>query len=358
MGAIQSLAKENAILKRYTEWNREKANNLTNRYKALDLEFGLDMDSLCQLLEEETASAEAMTCFGRGNGTVNALEILVAINMVAQGTEDEAIKSMFVVFDFGGIGSTSYDEFAIFMLVVARILVIVAKADPKSEPSDQLIDQIVRQKFAPTDRVEFEQCLHFVNETFPVDSVTKERTVACLLQPFEIPLPTSASAELEALLGVAVVEGVVEGGGSEEANEVAIPAVVKNEIEGGGANGEGEGEGEAATPTAAQKEGEGAGAGKEPPTLTDVVQEDAAVEGESPPVEDATPVVETEQKEGAGAGEGGEETPTATDVVQDAPIVAVEEGAAAVVAAEDESPPVEDATPVAAAAAEEVAAVE
>ena len=176
MGVVQSRAKEHEVLKRYAEWTREQANNVTNRYKALDLEFGLDIDSLSQLLEDDTASAEALKCFGRGNGTVNALELLVAINLVAQGTEDEAIKSMFVVFDFGGIGSTSYDEFAIFMLVFARILVIIAKADPKTEPSDQLVDQIVRQTFAPTDRVELEQCFQFANDIFPIDAETKERT--------------------------------------------------------------------------------------------------------------------------------------------------------------------------------------
>lgn len=203
MGVVQSRAKEHEVLKRYAEWTREQANNVTNRYKALDLEFGLDIDSLSQLLEDDTASAEALKCFGRGNGTVNALELLVAINLVAQGTEDEAIKSMFVVFDFGGIGSTSYDEFAIFMLVFARILVIIAKADPKTEPSDQLVDQIVRQTFAPTDRVELEQCIQFANDIFPIDAETKERTLETLLKPYDIPLSDNL-AELGALLGVVV----------------------------------------------------------------------------------------------------------------------------------------------------------
>ena len=97
MGAIHSRAKEDALLKRYTEWTREQADSLTNRYKALDLEFGLDIDSLSQLLEDDTASAEAIKCFGRGNGTVNALEILVAVCMVAQGTVDEIIRSIFLI---------------------------------------------------------------------------------------------------------------------------------------------------------------------------------------------------------------------------------------------------------------------
>jgi hypothetical protein len=200
MGAIQSRAKENETLKRYAEWTREQADNLTNRYKALDLEFGLDMDSLSQLLEDETTAAEAMQCFGRGNGTVNALEILVAVCMVAQGTEDQTLRSIFIVFDFGGIGSTSYDEFAILCLVAARVLVLIAKADTKSEPSDQLIDQLVRTKFAPTDRVELEQCMSFCTALFPVDTTTKERTFETLLKPFEIPLANDA-AELGALLG-------------------------------------------------------------------------------------------------------------------------------------------------------------
>ena len=231
MGVVQSRAKEHEVLKRYAEWTREQANNVTNRYKALDLEFGLDIDSLSQLLEDDTASAEALKCFGRGNGTVNALELLVAINLVAQGTEDEAIKSMFVVFDFGGIGSTSYDEFAIFMLVFARILVIIAKADPKTEPSDQLVDQIVRQTFAPTDRVELEQCIQFANDIFPIDAETKERTLETLLKPYDIPLSDNL-AELGALLGVvapAVTEALVETEAAAETEAETKAAPVEEE---------------------------------------------------------------------------------------------------------------------------------
>lgn len=231
MGVVQSRAKEHEVLKRYVEWTREQANNVTNRYKALDLEFGLDIDSLSQLLEDDTASAEAIQCFGRGNGTVNALELLVAINLVAQGTEDEAIKSMFVVFDFGGIGSTSYDEFAIFMLVFARILVIIAKADAKAEPSDQLVDQIVRQTFAPTDRVELEQCIQFANDIFPIDADTKERTLETLLKPYDIPLSDNL-AELGALLGVvapAVTEALVETEAAAETEAETKAAPVEEE---------------------------------------------------------------------------------------------------------------------------------
>ena len=233
MGAIQSLAKENSTLKRYAEYTREQADSLTNRYKALDLEFGLDMDSLAQLLEDETTAAEAMTCFGRGNGTVNALEILVAVCMTAQGTEAEALRSMFVIFDFGGIGSTSYDEFAILCLVAARVLVLVAKADTKSEPSDQLIDQIVRQKFAPTDRVELEQCMTFCNEIFPVDETSKQRTLETLLKPFEIPLPLDSAAELGALLGVttATAEGGEEGKIVSEGDTTKSEVVVAEDTE-------------------------------------------------------------------------------------------------------------------------------
>ncbi len=208
MGAVSSRAKEVEALARYTEWTRAQADALTNRYRALDLEFGLDMDSLSQLLEDDEAAGLACTAFGRGNGTVNALEVLTAVCLCAQGTDDEIIKSCFMVFDFGGVGSTSYDEFAILVLVVARVLVAVVKAPKDSEPTDQAVDQIVRRKFSPKDRVEFEQCKKFVAEIFPLPAdppaeagAAPTRTLEAMLKPFEIPMPADAAAELAALLG-------------------------------------------------------------------------------------------------------------------------------------------------------------
>ena len=208
MGAVSSRAKEVEALARYTEWTREQADALTNRYRALDLEFGLDMDSLSQLLEDDEAAGLVCTAFGRGNGTVNALEVLTAVCLCAQGTDDEIIKSCFMVFDFGGVGSTSYDEFAILVLVVARVLVTVVKAPKDSEPTDQAVDQIVRRKFSPKDRVEFEQCKKFVAEIFPLPAdppteagVAPTRTLEAMLRPFEIPMPADEAAELAALLG-------------------------------------------------------------------------------------------------------------------------------------------------------------
>ena len=50
-----------------------------------------------------------------------------AVAMCAQGTDEEVIRSAFLVFDFGGVGSTSYDEFAILVLVAARVLTKVCK---------------------------------------------------------------------------------------------------------------------------------------------------------------------------------------------------------------------------------------
>eukprot|EP00946_MAST-07B_sp_MAST-7B-sp1_P000811 g811.t1 len=201
MGAVASRAKEVAGLARYTEWDRAKADALTNRYRALDMEFGLDMDGLVSLLEDEAAAGEALTLFGRGNGTVNALEVLCAVAMCAQGTEDEVIRSAFLVFDFGGVGSTSYDEFAILVLVVARVLTKVCKAPTEAEPNDQLIDSLIRTMFSPKDRVDLQQATKFADEKFPVDPESKQRTISSLIKPFEIPEPKDEAAALAAMLG-------------------------------------------------------------------------------------------------------------------------------------------------------------
>ena len=201
MGAISSKAKEISALAPYAEWTRVQAEALTNRYRTLDMEFGLDMDGIVMLLEDEAAATKVLELFGRGNGTVNALEILCAVSMCAQGSEEEVIKSTFMVFDFGGVGSTSYDEFAILILVVARVLAKVCKAPREAEPNDQLIDSLLRSMFSPKDRIDLESANKFANEKFPADEESKKRTLLSLIKPFEIPEPKDEAAELAAMLG-------------------------------------------------------------------------------------------------------------------------------------------------------------
>jgi hypothetical protein len=132
------------------------------------------------------------------------------------------------VFDFGGVGSTSYDEFAILVLVAARVLTKVCKAPAEAEPNDQLIDSLIRSMFSPKDRIDLQQATKFANDKFPVDAESKQRTITSIIKPFEIPEPKDEAAALAALLGGAVAAAPAEAEAATAApapaEEEAVPA--------------------------------------------------------------------------------------------------------------------------------------
>ena len=141
---IQKSVRESGgeCVKKYLDWTREEANELIKKYKDMDMEFGLDRDSLPQLIEVEDAKA-ILLAFDRGRECVNALEFLMSVAFLAQGSEEEVFRSIFNLFDFNQNGRISFDEMTIAALVFVRSLRICSRCG--SEPSEIEVENLVKK---------------------------------------------------------------------------------------------------------------------------------------------------------------------------------------------------------------------
>ena len=146
----------------YRGYTQAQADEVTNKYKSNDMEFGLTLEALTTLLADSEAAEKVRKAYARGaNGTtINALEFLSTLALIANGNTAETADSLFTTFDFNDKNQISYDELTILVISVCRGLKVASGLG--QEPADEKIEEVTKTAFNPDGDVSRDAFKQFV----------------------------------------------------------------------------------------------------------------------------------------------------------------------------------------------------
>jgi Ca2+-binding EF-hand superfamily protein len=167
---ISSEEKHADALAAFRGYTQAQADEVTQAYKQADMEFGLTVDALTTLLKDEGLAKKVKDAYARGaNGTtINALEFLSTLALIANGNTTETADSLFTTFDFNDKNSISFDELTILVISVCRGLKVATGLG--QEPADEKIEEVTKTKFDPDGEVSREDFKQFVIDLLNVKS--------------------------------------------------------------------------------------------------------------------------------------------------------------------------------------------
>ena len=178
----------------YRGYTQAQADEVTNKYKSNDMEFGLTLEALTTLLGDSEAADKVRKAYARGaNGTtINALEFLSTLALIANGNTAETADSLFTTFDFNDKNQISYDELTILVISVCRGLKVASGLG--QEPADEKIEEITKTAFNPDGDVSRDAFKQFVFDKLNIQS-GDEPFVGTIFRVFGIDVPDPAPKE-------------------------------------------------------------------------------------------------------------------------------------------------------------------
>ena len=174
-------------------WTQAQADEVTQAYKQADMEFGLTLEALTSLLKDEGLATKVLKAYARGsNGTtINALEFLSTLALVANGQVGETADSLFTTFDFNDKNLISYDELTILVISVCRGLKVATGLG--QEPADEKIEEVTKVDFNPDGDVSRDDFKKFVFKLLNVSS-GEEVYTGTVFRAFGVDVPDPAPA--------------------------------------------------------------------------------------------------------------------------------------------------------------------